>query len=506
MSLLGIDIGTTGCKAGTFAEDGLSLSTAYREYPTEHPRPGWAQLDAASVWQAVRDVIGQAVANAPPGDPPTALCVSSMGEAMVPVAGGKIIGPSILGSDVRGGEYVDRLRERINPERFYRINPNVLSAAYSMPKLCWVRAHQPDLYARAEHFLLWGDLVMYMLGCGAVTSFSHANRTLLFDLHAETWSSELIELCSLDADKLPHPLPGGAVAGELAPGAASELGLPAGVKVVVGGHDQCCNALGAGAVRAGQAVCGIGSFECIAPVYDRVPDAARMLSIGLNVEHHVLPGLYVSFLYNQAGTLVKWFRDTFAAGRPGEHGATPYEQLAREMPSQPTNLLTLPYFEPTGSPGFVADAAGAILGLHTDTTRGEVLKSIMESATFYFVEPLADLASLGADLSELVATGGGARSDAWMQIHADVLGVPMHRPGITECGVLGAAMLAGLGTGRFASPDQAVERFVAIDRTFAPDPGRHARYAQRAALYRQVLPTLHELLRTNETGRGEPTA
>jgi len=221
-----------------------------------------------------------------------------------------------------------------------------------------------------------------------------------------------------------------------------------------------------------------------------------MLATGLSVEHHVLPGLYVSFVYNQAGSLVRWFRDTFASADRERlpPGRDIYDALAAEMPAEPTRLLVLPYFEPTGSPHYVRDAAGAVVGLKTTTTRGQILKAIMESVTFYFVEPLEGLRRLGIDTSQFVATGGGARSDAWLQIKADVLGVPLVRPAITECGVLGAAMLAGLATGRLADPAEAIARFVRRDRVFEPDPRRHALYRDRAAAYRRLYPALKDLL------------
>jgi xylulokinase len=220
-----------------------------------------------------------------------------------------------------------------------------------------------------------------------------------------------------------------------------------------------------------------------------------MLAHGLNTEHHVLRGLYVSFLYNQAGTLVKWFRDTFAAGEKAGAGGAIYRTLDGEMPAAPTRLLALPYFEMTGPPEFTADASGVIAGLKTGTTRGEIFKCILESATYYFVDSLAALRELGVDASSFTATGGGAKSDKWLQIKADIFGVPFIRPKITEAGVLGAAILAGLGTGAVATAKDGVAQFVTRDRVFEPDPGRHAIYAERVALYRQLFPAMRDILR-----------
>jgi xylulokinase len=496
MSLLGIDIGTGGCKAAAFSTDGQCLASAYGEYAPRRPAPDWVELDSAEVWQIVTDTVARVVAQTA-RDPITALCTSSMGEALACVTqDGRLFGRSITSADARGAEHVERLRAAFGAAGFYAINPNILGPNYSLPKLLWLREHAPAEFAAADKLLLWGDLPARLWGGESVASHSLANRTLLFDLRRRDWSEPLLAWSGVPRDKLGRCVPGGQVLGTVAPAAARTLGLPPGVKIVAGGHDQCCNALGAGLCGPGRAVCGIGSFECITPVYDRLPEPGPMLAQGLNIEDHVLDGLYVSFLYNQGGTLIRWFRDTFAATdrRVAPPGEDLYERLAAEMPDEPTGLLALPCFEMTGPPAFVADAAGALVGLKTSTTRGEILKCLMESETFYFADSLTALRAMGIDTSEMVATGGGAKSDRWLQIKADILGIPFVRPRITEGSVLGAAMLAGIATGLYASPREAVECFVQRDRVFEPDPERHQRYRVRLAHYRQLYPALRPLL------------
>jgi xylulokinase len=503
MSWLGIDVGTTGCKAAAYDGSGRRIASAYREYRTLHPRPGWSELDSVGVWRLVREAIADVAARTL-DDPIRALCVSSLGEAMTPVsADRRILGNSILCSDSRGGEYAEAVRERIGQERFYAINPNILNAGYSMPKLAWLRDHDPRLYGSAHRFLLWGDLVGFLLGAEPVTSYAHANRTLLFDIHAEDWSDLLLGMCGISREILPMPVASGTVAGSVSDAMARELGLPLGTPVVVGAHDQCCNALGAGVIGPGAAVCGIGTFECYAPAFAMPSDPLAMLRSGLNIEHHVVAGVFLTFAYNQSGSLVRWFRDTFAgaqmdaapsapASRPS--GDSVYDLLTSEMPTEPTDLLVLPYFEPTGPPGFVEDAAGAVVGLKPTTTRGEILKAIMESSTLYFVEIMAALRDLGLGVESFTATGGGARSDAWLQIKADVFGVPFHRPAETEAGALGAAMLAAIALGGFDDASDAVAACVRREVTFEPEPGRHARYTEKAAAYARLYPSLRDVL------------
>jgi xylulokinase len=492
VSLLGIDVGTTGCKAAAFSLDGRVLASAYREYATRHPREGWSELDSRAVLARVEETIAE-VAAACRADPVAALCVSSMGEAMTPVSADRqILGPSILMTDARGSDLLAPLVERFGRPALYAINPNIAGPLYSLPKLLWIRRHQAELYAQAHKFLLWSDLVAFMLGAEPMTSFSLANRTLLFDIRRQDWSEALLAASGIAREKLAPCAPSGAVAGTVSGAAAARLGLPRGVAIVVGGHDQCCNSLGAGIARAGLAVCGIGTFECITPTYDHIPDSATMLAAGLGVEHHVLAGLYVSFIHNQSGSLVRWFRDTFAAADKRLLGAGEdlYDALACEMPAEPTRLLVLPHFEPSGAPEMVSDSAGAIVGLKMDTTRGEILKAVMESATFWFAGALDRLKRMKIDTSEFIATGGGARSDPWLQIKADVFGVPLVRPAITETSTLGAAILAGVATGALAGAADGISRFVRRQRVFEPDPRRHAVYRERILAFQKLYPAL----------------
>jgi xylulokinase len=325
---------------------------------------------------------------------------------------------------------------------------------------------------------------------------------LLFDIRRQDWSDRLLGITGIDRRKLPSTVPSGTIAGQVSRRVAAELGLPLGVTVVVGGHDQCCNSLGAGIYQSGNSVCGIGTFECITPAFDRIPDAASMLSHGLNVEHHVLPDLFVSFIYNQGGVLVRWFRDTFASAdskllRVGENI---YEVLAAELPTEPTRLLTLPYFEITGPPGFVSEASGVILGLKTSTTRGEILKSIMECVTFYFVDSIRALNAMGLGTTEFIATGGGAKSDEWLQIKADIFNVPFVRLHSVEGSLLGAAILAGVSTGVWGSPAEGVAQCVKRERVFEPDAGRHQIYQAKQETYRTLFPLLKDFLAQQERG------
>ncbi len=498
MSLLGIDVGTSGCKAAVFSESGCLLALAYEEYNILRAQPGWAELDVPRVWEQIQRTIRQAV-SAAAGDPVRALAVSSMGEALAPVTyDRRVLGPSLLNFDVRGTEYLPEWRAALPDERLYRINGNTLGDQYSLTKLRWIKDHQPDLYAQADTFLLWGGFVPFMLGVEPFVDYSLANRTLLFDLDAADWSDELLALAGLDREKLPRPVPTGTVMGEVARGAAEALGLPPGVIVVAGGHDQCINGIGCGAIAPGQAMYGMGTFICMMPVFSRRPEPAAMIGQGLNTEHHAVPGHFVSFIYNHGGSLLRWFRDTFAGAERAAAqaaGRDIYATLLAELPDAPSRVMALPHWAPTGPPEYISDSSGVLAGLKLDTPRGEILKGILEGVTFYERACLEMLPAAGITITDLRAVGGGSRSDAWIQLSADILGRPFTRPKVTEAGVLGAAIVAGVGSGVFPSLAAGVETMVKSERTYEPDPKKQRLYEPRFAQYQRLGPLMRSYLR-----------
>ncbi len=498
MSLLGIDVGTTGCKAAIFSTDGRMLASAYEEYDVCRPQPGWAELDTLAVWEKVRETV-RAAALQSAADPVTALAVSSLGEAVVPVTSDRrILGPSILNFDSRGEEYLRRLGTTIDNESLYHINGNTLGNQYSLTKLKWIKDHEPELYRRTCKFLHWSGFVAFMLGADPFLDYSLANRTLLFDIDREAWSDRLLTCSGLDLEKLPELAPSGVAVGNLSGGAASDLGLPPGITIVTGAHDQCANAVGCGVIAEGHAVYGMGTYICITPVFSARLNPALMIRRGLNTEHHAAPKRYVCFIYNPGGALFKWFRDTFAGEehrRARAAGVDSYSILTSEMPAGPSSVIVLPHFAPTGPPGFITDSCGVMTGLHLDTLRGDILKGILEGTTYYLKECVDALPPTGIGICDYRAVGGGSKSDAWVQICADILGRPFVRPVVTEAGALGAAIMAGVGSGVFTDYETAVQAMVKLDRRFDPDPTRQQLYRERFETYKGLYPITERYLR-----------
>jgi xylulokinase len=328
--------------------------------------------------------------------------------------------------------------------------------------------------------------------------YSLANRTLLFDIDQCNWSDELLKLTGLDRTKLPDVVPAGTVIGQVSAQMVHELGLPTNVPIVAGGHDQCLNAVGCGVIQPGRAMYGMGTYLCAVPVFSQLREPAAMMRLGLNTEHHAAQGQHVSFIYNQGGSIVKWYRDTFAAIERREayqSGRDIYADLIAEMPKEPSSILALPHWSTTGPPQFISDSSGVLVGLRFETTRSDILKGLIEGITFYLRECIETLPQVGIEISDYCAVGGGSKSDVWLQMTADILDRPFVRPTVSESGILGAAIIAGAGCGVFPSLEAGVEVMVKLDRTFEPDQRMHNLYADRFEKYKQLWPLMSDYLR-----------
>lgn len=496
MSVLVIDAGTTNFKVAVFSREGPVAKVA-GHYPHLRREGLVAELGAVSAWEAIKDATRAVVAESRGKcDRITAVSFSSMGEAMVPVTMDReIVGNSLLSTDQRGDGYLNVLEDKVGARRVYHINGNIPAPFYGFGKLMWMRDHQPEVYRRADKFLLWADFLGFMLGAEPYTTNSLANRTVLFDIGANDWSDELLAACGIDRGKLGAITSSGKKAGTVLPSVAADLGLEGEVDIVTGGHDQGCNALGTGCMRVGDMVVGLGTFETYCPTFAKPSNLDDFMRFRLTIEHHVLPDLYVSMMANHSGLMVEWFRRTFMGASPDA-----FAVLEREMPEGPTGLLVLPHFEPPQWPVYMADTSGAIVGLKSSTTRGDIYKALLESITYYFVESLEPMAEIGIAPTEFVANGGGSKSDAWLQIKADIFGKPFKRLKTAEGSLCGAAMLAGVQSGLFASYRDAADRLVGYRGVFEPDMARHRRYREIMGHYSVMLSSLRPLMSAMAAG------
>ncbi len=489
MSLLGIDIGTTGCKAVVFSVQGEQLAMSYRNYEIISEIEGYAELDSVEVWGKVMETIRE-VALLNQGDPIRALSVSSLGEAMVPVSlDREILGNSILGSDQRGSEFSELIQKTRGSEDIFGITGNLPGTFYSMPKVAWVKKYQPDLYQNTDYFLTWADFVCFMLGGKAITNFSLASRTLLFDIQTSKWSCDLFSLLDLDQSKFPPPQPSGIFLGYVNDDLAMNLKLMHNVAIISGGHDQCCATLGSGIkCNSGAAMYGMGTFICVVPVFSEMPDIYAMFSRKLHIEHHVIPGCFISFIYNQSGgALVKWFKQTFTSclDQKGVEMQNSYNALFSEISDNSTDILVIPRFGATGPPDFRNESKGCISGLSLNHHRGDILRAVLEGISFYIKDCFLKLGDPFSDIGFLVATGGGSVSRKWLQITSDILGKTIVTNKVSEASALGAAIIAGKGSEVFLSFDEAIDSMVFTELTISPDLSKRKWYDEKFKKYQK---------------------
>jgi len=472
MSYLGIDIGTTGVKSALVAEDGKILALAYQEYNYFSQKPGWAELDSLEVFKKTKLTIQKVIADHP-SETIDGISVTSLGEAVVPVTSDrKILGPSILNFDRRGEEFLEHLRAYLSNESFYKVSGNTLRNHFTLTKLMWIKKYQEDLYQQADFFLPWTSFVSFMLGAYPVVDFSLANRTLCFDINSEDWSGQILEISRLDRSKLPETKIAGSLIGEVNSQAASELGLKAGIPIILGAHDQCANAVGCGAIEEEMAMLGMGTFTCATPVYRQNLDRELLIRLGVNTEHHAVPGHFVSFIYNHGGSVVKWFRDTFACEEnrlAREKGLDIYPRLFSELPDHPVKQVYLPYLSTTGLPDLDLNTAGVFSGIRLDSNRGDILKGIIQGIIFDLKMTLDSLDQEEVVIKDFRAVGGGSRSDTWVQTCADILNATMTLPENSESGVLGSAVITCVGLKKFQDYPTAIENMVGIKKVFYPN-------------------------------------
>lgn len=497
MSYLGIDIGTTGCKAVAFSETGEQIALAYRDYPVVSPQDGWAELDPKLVLDRCCEVISEASA-ACAADPIRSLGISSQGEAFTPIGpDGGLLANAMVSSDARAARIALNWSRDFGAERLYQITGHTPAAIFTLYKLLWLRDNRPDVWQRARAFYCFEDLLHWRLGLDPAIGWPLAGRTMLFDVRKHEWSPEILDAVGLDVGKLARPLASGEVVGTVPAAVAREFGLPDGVRVVAGGHDQTCGALGAGVVAPGRAVYGMGTVDCITPAFGSAIFSDDLFANSLATYDFTVRGMYTTVAYSlTGGNLLQWFRDQFAAeevARAKDAGGSAYELLLDGMPDEPTNLLVLPYFTPSGTPYFDAEVPGAILGLRLTTTRHELLRGLLEGVALEMRLNLDILNRSGIPVDELVAIGGGAKNRKWLQLKADVLNTPITVAAVTEAGCMGVAMLgAAAVTGE--SVTSIAGRWSREVGVVHPNPANAGAYSERYDTYAKLYPTVKRVV------------
>jgi len=494
MAVIGLDLGTTGCKAVVFS-GGRPVASGYREYPIYQPKPGWAEQDADEVWARVLEALTDAVRAYDGREPIRALGVAVQGEAVVPLdRSGTPLGPVILGMDTRTVEECRRVAEVFGEERLYAMTGLPNHTVNTLVKLMWLSEHRADLCRQASRFVLYEDLLLYRLTGRTAISRCLASRTGLYDLKKRDWSTELIELAGVHVEKLSPLADSGTIVGTVLPDIAARVGLPPDVAVVTGGHDQACGALGAGVLQSGQAMVSTGTAEVMEVCLAEPRLDLRLAQGGISVYEHVVSGRYVAMTLNHSGGItLRWCRDELfpeASEAARLKGIDPYDYLLAQAPTGPSPVLCLPHFAGAGTPILDPTSRASFVGLTLSTTRAEMMKALIDALTYELRANLDFLGATGIHVDRLRAIGGGAKSSLWLQTKADVLDRPVEVPVVTEATCLGAALLAAVASGEYTSLTEAVQHAVIIREVYRPDEIRRRQYEAVYQVYRRLYPAL----------------
>jgi len=489
VSLLAIDMGSSSCKAAAFSEEGQILASRTHAYSPENPRPSWAEMSPHKFWEALRSVVREASSDTRK-DPVEVLTISSHGETFVPVNSNlQPISAAILNMDNRAVTQSNWLLTRLGHKCIFEITGLTPHPMYPLPKILWLREHQPEVYSSAARFLSVTDYLLTCLGLPPYIDYSLASRFLAFDIRRRCWSEEILSACDLSPDRFATPTPAGTVAGRLSPGTASELGLPSGAWVVVGGHDQPCAALASAVMTKGRASASLGTYECLVTASEAPSLCDAALAANLNTCCHVVPDRFVTLAYFPSGIMVEWFRRLLYP----EHAASVDEEFAAlesHVSAGPTGLCVAPHLVGTCNPEFNPHASGIILGLRPSTNRSDIYKGILEGIAFEFTTMTESLERVTGPLEDICVTGGGCRSRLGLRLRASLAGRRLHLMQCPEAVCLGTAILAAVGVGKFDGFAQAVEKMVRVGETIHPDPAIAQVYRAQLHQYRLLYSSL----------------
>jgi xylulokinase len=496
--LLAHDLGTTGDKASLHDDEGRLVAAVTVHYPTRFGAGGVAEQDPRQWWDAVCAATRRLLA-----EDGTATeevhAVGFSGQMMGAVlldASHRPVRSSLIWADHRSTEQCRTLVERIGMEHAYRITGHRLNPTYSLSKLMWVRDHEPDTWAQVAHVCLAKDYLVQRLTGTLVTEPSDASATNAYDQERGAWSSELLAAADLDEGLFPEIVPSTTVVGGLTPAAAADTGLRSGTPVVSGGGDGPLAAVGAGVVRpeAGAYVyLGTSSWislSAAAPLHD--PEMRTMTF------DHVVPGQYVPTATMQAGGgSLEWVSDLLAPGDDGER----FRRLvtaADTAEASAEGLYFLPHLLGERSPYWNPAARGAFVGLSRHHGSAHLTRAVLEGVAFNLATCVDAFRECGAAVDQVDAIGGGAASDIWLQILADVWGATVRRRSVVEeANSLGAAVTAGVGAGVLENFDVAAT-LSEVTGEFVPDPERHAAYRERHAVFLDAYRRLEPWVETAE--------
>jgi xylulokinase len=476
-ALIGLDLGTTVCK-GILVDDQLKIiAQAERYYPLINISGEEIEQDANLWWEISLQVFKQLLAA-----PAAASCevigisVSTQGISFVPVDCSLIpLRNAFSWLDIRASSQIKTVLERIDEKELFRITGKRASSAYVLAKLLWFREREPGLFSRTHKFLMTLDFILAKLTGAVVTDHTMASGTLFYDLREQTWSRIIVQSLDLDEAKLPEIRWSGTVIGRIRKEVAAEVGLSRDVRVSIGGQDQKVAALGAG-IDLHRTTVSLGTAMAITQKSAQpIIDEAMRLPCFSDLFHNrwVLEG-------SGTGTSgLDWIKNTLFSEKS-------YEELNRMAGSEEGKpLYFYPFFTGAGSPHFIKEVRGFLYGLDYAVNAGHLVRSVYEGVGYRIREITELMEEINNPIHELRLFGGGSKSSLWAQIIADITAKPVVTLFTSEAGCLGAAILAGMGSGIFTSPERAFEH-LKIARVFEPQQSAVSRYDERFHQYKEI--------------------
>ena len=497
--LVGVDLGTSACKTVVFTLEGEKVSEALEEYPIYHPQPRWAEQNPMEWWHAAVKTIRESLEEADIGDDEIAgLSVDSQREAVVPIGKrGEELYNSIIWLDNRTRPQAEEIRQLISEKEVLSVTGVTIDPIFSAPKILWLKENVPDVFKKTARFLCAKDYIIYKLTGESVTDYSMASRTMLFDITKRDWSEKVCSAVGIPVEKLPPAKESQTVVGEVSAEASGKTLLCKGLPVVNGGGDRPCECLGAGVTDPGPVNIGTGTGSVV-----EVPlgEPAIDMEGRINCCCHVIPDTWeYEAIITTTGASLRWFRDTFGQeekAEAGKIGRDPYDLLtekASEIGLGSEGLFFYPYLTGAFWPKFNEKARGVYFGISLSHSKGHFVRAILEGVAFQYLESFGLLRELEVHVEEVNMVGGETKSETWNQIKADIFGRDIRVPAVDDAAALGAALLAGTGTGHFSSLRKAAEEAVKIRAVYSPIPENQKAYSRIYEDYRGVYSSIEKV-------------
>lgn len=489
--VLGIDIGAGSLKSMVVDAQGRERGSASRDFATRTPHPGWSEQDPEDWWQALCDTVPRALASA--GMAATSVrCVSFSAGAHTPVltdAQHRVLRPAILWNDQRSGAEAREL-QAAHGERILQVALNRATPTWTMPQLMWLVRHEPEIASQVERVYVAKDWLRMRLTGDWHTDTTDAVGTLLWDNAGQRWSEELCAMIGWKPATLPPVVQPTAVVGQVTEAASRACGLPVGTPVICGTSDTSAESFGAGSDRPGAGVVKLATAGTVSIVGAQPRVHPTLINYPFAV-----PGLWYTITgTNGCASAHRWLRDRFFM-REGDNGAAVFAQmdaLAAAAPAGAEGLLFHPYLQGERAPYWDPLLRADFVGMTARHERGHFVRALYEGIAFSLRDVLGEFRAQGMDMSEARIVGGGSRSALWRQIVADVLGVRIVLPAVTDAS-FGAALLAGVAAGFFADERAAAVHGQASRAVHEPDAVRAGRYTELFALYKQAQAQLADI-------------